>query len=176
MWFVTSFVGLIRCLIILMTSLEGLNIRWSSGFVWRRSRISSSVQRRWQIRRGRGGGQRRRHDPVDVVPQEGRVSHVHVGARRCRVRHRTVGHSRGRRCRRNCRGRARWLRLDRPLECCSWKNHVADESLDRGFADQPDEEELLNDGRRNSPEWWKPEKKFSKSWWLTWVLASAVLF
>jgi len=164
----TSFEGPFFSFSIIMTSFKGL-VSWSSGFVWRRSRISSSVERRRQIRWGRGGGQRRRHDPVDVVS-------VHVRARRCRVWHCAVGHSRGCRCRRHCRCRAGWLRLDRPLECCSWKNHVADESLNRGFADQPDEEELFDDCWRNSSEWWKPKQKFSESGRLAWVLASAVFF
>ena len=83
----------------------------------------------WQIcwRRGRGEGGR--HDPVDMVAQEGCVSHAHVGIGCCWVGHGSIDS-----CSCCCSCCNSWLWLKRPLECCAWKNHVPDEGLNGCFA------------------------------------------
>ena len=63
-----------------------------------------------------------------------------------------------------------------PIETGTGEQHVSDEGLDRRFADQPDEEELLDDLGRHGAQRRQPQEQFSETHRLIGVLRPAVLF
>ena len=92
---------------------------------------------------------------------EKRLSHGRVGA----------GHG----ARRDCRRRRSRRRSGRPLEGAAREEHVPDEGLDRGLADEAHEEQLLYDGRRHRPEGGQSQQQLPEPGRLVGVLTAAVL-
>ena len=64
----------------------------------------------------------------------------------------------------------------RPIETRAGEEHVADERLDWRLADEPDEEELLDDLRRDGAQGGQPEQQLAETDRLIGVLGPAVLF
>lgn len=63
-----------------------------------------------------------------------------------------------------------------PIEGTAGEKHVPDEGLDGCLADEPDEEELLDDLRADGPQRGKPQKELAEACRLVGVLGPAVLF
>ena len=66
-------------------------------------------------------------------------------------------------------------RRRRPLEAWAGQQHVPYQGLDGGLADEPHEEELLDDGGGDCAEGGESEQQLSKPGWLVRVLGAAVL-
>jgi len=64
----------------------------------------------------------------------------------------------------------------RPVEGAAAEQHVSDERLDRRLADEPNEEQLLDDLRRDGAQRRQPQQQLAEARRLTGILRPDVLF